>query len=670
MKTFLLGLIFLSFNLFTFSQVVIKEKVELNARKPGSGTVFNGCSYNYYSEAQVELRFVPDSITSGDTTHIQAWIVGPGYEYEFNDNNYYLVQRTIDINPQYGNIISEMPSGDFVFVLSGNVPDSIKEINVDFDDYVAACVIGSKIIRSDTIKAKDIRGMLKPTESVSTIKNITGGCVNCGPYPSGLFRYYGSGSIMINKEKLLAYFDKDTLSPGDTVNIIVKEIDANGNEISYPDTTHFEAGILQGCGLGNLLDANGNKGEFFSNIQEPIRFVVNDSVDVDSANMVFKFGAPLINESLLPKIVKAQQKFMANDKYNIAANTHLTKGKKVTLITGSNTCTINEYSSALTCTESEALVRGARLEIILPKQGGNNETITGEPKMPTVICQAQLQNYNGGQVTLNWEYKVDYHLQTRSGTYTYIGSTTGSGSNITIWNVPFDNIFRGGKVTLTLKAITDAGKTYPAMVSPNSIVGENPSPSDARAGVDLSLQVLMYKESRFRQFDSKGYPLYGPGKNGGYGICQPDNPVANEQELWNWKDNRDKGSQILAKKAALAAGYAVRIRNGRTWQKDASDRWQANDPVPFGWYGEISPTGKYIRQIPYPNARDLQQGEELQKETFQRNNGGHYWRWMPDIKGNSESLGHWISEPTNSYGDDWWNIYQNVINGNPPGDWN
>ena len=313
---------------------------------------------------------------------------------------------------------------------------------------------------------------------------------------------------------------------------------------------------------------------------------------------------------------------------------------------------------------------GPKLVVLQPTANSQNQHITHEPLMPTVTCEAQLQNYNGGQVTYDWEYKVDYQLETRSGSYPYKGTTTASGSGVTTWSVPFENIFRGGKVTLTVNATTAEGKTYAATVSPNSVIGDNPSASEARSGVDLKLQVLMYKETRFRQFDGRGYPFYGPGKKGGYGICQPDNPVANEQELWNWKDNRDRGSQILAGKAALAAGYAGRVRNGKTWYKDPSNKWRANDAVPFRWYGEVSPTGKYIRQIPYPNARDLQQGEELLKETFQRYNGGHYWRWMPDIIGNSTSSGNWKSQPTNNYGDDWWNTYQDVMNGHPPSDWN
>ncbi len=87
-----------------------------------------------------------------------------------------------------------------------------------------------------------------------------------------------------------------------------------------------------------------------------------------------------------------------------------------------------------------------KLVILEPTATSPNETISAVPQMPTVTCQAQLQNYTGGQVTFNWHYRVDYQLETRSNYYPYEGSTTASGSGITTWSVPFNNIFRGGVV--------------------------------------------------------------------------------------------------------------------------------------------------------------------------------------------------------------------------------
>ena len=195
-----LSIVFVPF-IICFPQTVIKEKVELKTRKLPASTIFNGCSYDFYSESQDELRFIPDSIAPGDTSILQVWIVGSGYEYEFNDNQYYVVQRTITIGPQYGNIISETADGNFVFVASKNIPDSVKTIKVDFDDYIAACVIASNIVKKDSSKLKVNMGMSKKSGSNSNIKNVTGGCFDCGFYPTSLDRHYGSGSITIKSRQ-------------------------------------------------------------------------------------------------------------------------------------------------------------------------------------------------------------------------------------------------------------------------------------------------------------------------------------------------------------------------------------------------------------------------------------------------------------------------------------
>ena len=227
----------------------------------------------------------------------------------------------------------------------------------------------------------------------------------------------------------------------------------------------------------------------------------------------------------------------------------------------------------------------------------------------------------------------------------FFGNTSTSGSNISQWTVPFKQLFTGGKTVLIVNAITSDGKIYADTVYANSIIGDNPSPAEVRNGLSLDEQVIVYMESKpkWKQFNIttidtynvKGNPVYGPPH--GFGLMQIDNPPASEEQLWNWKDNLNEGRSIFAQKKAGAAGYASRVKSGKTWYQDNSKRWHGSDPVPFSWYGEVSPTGKYILQVAYPNARDLNQGEELLKEAFQRYNGGAYWRWIPHLVGNLKS---------------------------------
>ncbi len=676
MKIFYVVLFLITGAVLVYPQAVIKEKVEINPKPQiiSQGTSFNGCNYNFYDDTPIGLKFIPATISPGDTAIMQLWI--DNYQYQINDNNFNIIQKTITVNPQFGQII-KASNGDYLFIAPSSIPNNITSINVSYESYFSYCVIAGKAGKVDTLNVKN--NIIGKADKVITGTTTASGCLDCGPYPTGLSHFYGSDSIMISKGKLIAYFDKDTLSPGDTVNVIIKEIDANGNEISYPDTTHFEAGIIEGCGLGNILDSQGNEGQFFSSIQAPIRYVVNDSTGVDSTSIVFKFGAPLINESMPPHILKTQQKVVANNKNNIAANKHLTKGKRVNLITGSNTCTVNEYSSALTCMESEALV-GTQLVIISPKQGGNNETITSEPKMPVVNCQAQLRNYNGGKVTFNWKYiTADTLLQkTVGGTQLpprysgigFFGSTTGTGSNISQWQVPFNSLFTGGKTVLIVNASTSEGKTFSDTVYTNSIIGLNPTLSEVKNGLSIQEQVIVYMESKpkWKQFNEStrdnynkyGNPIYGPPH--GFGLMQLDKIPPNgrrttEDELWNWRANRATGVNILQQKYDLATKYGRDIRNGTVY---------GNQPAPYSWYSYKG------RKIKYSNATDLTTDEQLWKEAFHGYRGGVYWRWKPRNPGDPTSPGKWLAEPTQGHnrGNEAWSIYQNILNGNPPPAWN
>jgi hypothetical protein len=156
---------------------------------------------------------------------------------------------------------------------------------------------------------------------------------------------WGCGIITIAKTStyMKAYFDRDILSPGDTANIMIKYVDAEGNALDYPDTTHFEIGIKDGCGLGQILDANGNKASFFSSIQQPIRFEVAAALEVDSAAIVLRVGGPkLDNESVLPSEKVKQNN---NGSKNFKNITSISEKSPIKLkkITDDNYCANNSY---------------------------------------------------------------------------------------------------------------------------------------------------------------------------------------------------------------------------------------------------------------------------------------------------------------------------------------
>jgi hypothetical protein len=160
--------------------------------------------------------------------------------------------------------------------------------------------------------------------------------------------------------------------------------------------------------------------------------------------------------------------------------------------------------------------------------------------------------------------------------------------------------------------------------SANEIVGSNPSKTDIRAHLgSIEAQVTAYRESRFRQFDLAGQPVFG--LPNGFGVMQPDPPSASEQ-IWDWKANIDEGLARFAVKANDAAGYPARVR----------------------------------RQ--FPKATDFT-AQQLGLETYQRYNGGAYWQW-------DDQAQKWINNPPNSYADESFRIENLVRAGTPPGDWN
>lgn len=113
---------------------------------------------------------------------------------------------------------------------------------------------------------------------------------------------WGIGKITIGESENLFYlsarFEKEKLYVGDTVNVIITKVDKDGNESNFPENTQFEVGIKEGCEVGNILTSNGQKGQYFINQNQPIRFIVNDSLEVDSAVVVLRIGVPQDNDTI------------------------------------------------------------------------------------------------------------------------------------------------------------------------------------------------------------------------------------------------------------------------------------------------------------------------------------------------------------------------------------
>ncbi len=244
-------------------------------------------------------------------------------------------------------------------------------------------------------------------------------------------------------------------------------------------------------------------------------------------------------------------------------------------------------------------------------------------------------------MTYKWQYRLRALLPDRGEEYivkepTSNATTTAQDSAATTWGVPFttkssgEQIFRGGQVKLTVNATTSDGKVYNVTVRPDRILGDNPTPEAAREGISDQMKVILFLESSFRQFNSEGYPLYGPPH--GYGIAQPD-PPSNENELWNWKENRAEGIARLNNKYQEALAYPDSVR-ARALRGMLPIGYQNATPFTF---------------------------EQLWKETFQLYNGGQYWKWSPDRPHNPNSPGIWVHLQRRPYGTRAWNLYKHPL---------
>ncbi len=190
-----------------------------------------------------------------------------------NDRSLFVIQYNHDSEPQDKSVALSFAAADpdvvfFDEMLQEELSNSITASLDDYYRYSVTC----KSLNSSFPKKVKVVGVSNGLQRSDTL-------------------------TILQSEYVRAYFEKESLSPGDTVNIIVKKVNNKyGWESNYPDTTHFEVGIKEGCGLGMIMDAGGIKRDYFSCIQQPIRFVVADTISAGADSVVVRVGAPIVRE--------------------------------------------------------------------------------------------------------------------------------------------------------------------------------------------------------------------------------------------------------------------------------------------------------------------------------------------------------------------------------------
>ncbi|MFN3695111.1 MAG: hypothetical protein ACK4UV_08885, partial [Ignavibacterium sp.] len=383
--------------------------------------------------------------------------------------------------------------------------------------------------------------------------------------------------LIIKYDSLYVYISPAEIFPGDTVDLIIKKRLPDGSLVDFDSSQSFEVATLEGCVLGNILVGD-SLSNYFYDVHQPIKFVVADTVNTDSALILLRVG-------LVEQILRE-------------------KGK-----TFLETNCFSGYFQSQTYQNASATV-GPPLKIVFPTKI-DIMWITEEPQMPVINCIAKYSPLYLYPIKYEWKFVVWKKYQRRD-TYgnavcerisrsEFQGLSYSEGNGFTFWTVPFivdsgyfyfkavqnnqskyypkpyygcngavnywydDNveIFTGGDVFIELTAKdyqTGFVLAFLDSIPAGKILGKNPTIEDIDNYANSNkIKAIRSVESKSFHFTAQGlsqslwwpyneigWPLYGPPN--GYGLMQIDNsPAANERQLWNWKANVDGGKAKLEK---------------------------------------------------------------------------------------------------------------------------
>ncbi len=165
--------------------------------------------------------------------------------------------------------------------------------------------------------------------------------------------------------------------------------------------------------------------------------------------------------------------------------------------------------------------------------------ISKDPTWPTIVLTTNME----ATVAHTWKWEIKWKTFTKSGSVNTPGNS---------WDATTTFQDLGGDITLTVQA-GPAQKTFTLKIE-----GEQPTASDIKAYVLTKVGVsgfdkLIEHESKFKHFDTKGYPIKS--FDNGYGMCQLTSPAPTYEEVWNWKKNVDGGVKLYQIKQNSARNY-------------------------------------------------------------------------------------------------------------------
>jgi PKD repeat protein len=251
-----------------------------------------------------------------------------------------------------------------------------------------------------------------------------------------------------------------------------------------------------------------------------------------------------------------------------ATHRYLTAGNYIATVTARcHACPSAQRSTVVNITVNEGihLVQHNYPGSSGPQQIKEHQTawITADPEMPDL--RATIPGETGMVI---WTLRI---------TDTYLGTLYGdySSSTLTIpatqeWDIYATELwhdnFMGGLafLTATLANGQQRGLSF-------NILARNPLPDAVTTHVD-SIQgrpwfasAILRHESQYQQFDTAGYPYKGNnGSSIDWGVAQINDvfQTVTRQVVWNWKNNAEKGVQVMNDVRSEVPAYFNKIKWG------------------------------------------------------------------------------------------------------------
>jgi len=196
-----------------------------------------------------------------------------------------------------------------------------------------------------------------------------------------------------------------------------------------------------------------------------------------------------------------------------------------------------------------------------------NMNITTEPAMPDVPFEAgvfpigiphEIIKYRWYlEVRFQQHGRDDYHRVPTMGYSEVIGNCEW----VPTWS---DSIFGGNAIPFVYASIEGSSEAAHDTTG-YTIRGTNPAREDILGEIPaVQHRAVCWQESRMRQFDNEGWPLFG-GPNG-WGLMQHD-PPPTERHIWNWQLNLGAGAAYVNECHQNAQDYL------NYWHDQAPESW-------------------------------------------------------------------------------------------------